>query len=45
MGMTPEEDSQYYVAPFIQDIFDKVIKTKRIDIATEIKNKTTMRLE
>lgn len=45
MGMTPEEDSQYFVAPFIQDIFDKVIKTKRADIATEIKNKTAMKIE
>ena len=45
MGMTPEEDSQYYVAAFIQDIFDKVIKAKRMDIAAEIKSKTAMRLE
>ena len=45
MGMTPDEDSQYFVAPFIQNIFDKVIKAKRTDIAIEIKNKTTMKLE
>jgi len=44
-GMTPEEDTQYWVAPFIQEIFDGVIKQHRPDIATEIKNKTEMKLE
>lgn len=44
-GLTPEADSQYCVAPFVQDIFDSVIKKNRIDIATEIMNKTTMKLE
>ena len=45
LGLTPEENSQYFVAPFIQDIFDKVIKTKRPDLANEIKSKTSMALE
>ena len=45
MGMTPEEDSQYWVAPFIQEIFDKWIKPKRKDIADEIKSKSLMKLE
>lgn len=45
LGMTPEEDSQYLVAPFIQVIFDEVIKSHRPDIANEIKKKTTMKLE
>lgn len=44
-GLTPEEDSQYWVAPFIQDIFDKVIKVNRPDIAETIKGKTAMKLE
>lgn len=44
MGIQPEEDSQYWVANFIQEIFDKVIKTKRYDIAEEIKRHTTMQL-
>ena len=42
--MQPEEDSQYWVAPFVQEVFDKIIKTKRYDIAEEIKKNTTMQL-
>lgn len=45
LGLVPEEDSQYFVAPFIQEIFDKVIKKNRMDLAVEIKRHTTMRLE
>lgn len=45
LGLVPEEDSQYFVAPFIQEIFVKVIKKNRIDLAIEIKNNTAMRLE
>jgi hypothetical protein len=44
VGMTPEENSQYWVAPFIQDIFDNVIKINRPDIANEIKRHTQMEL-
>ena len=44
LGLTPEEGSQYFVASFIQEIFDKVIKKNRIDLATEIKNNTAMKL-
>jgi hypothetical protein len=45
LGLTPEEGSQYLVAPFIQEIFNKVIKENRMDLATEIKNNTSMKLE
>jgi hypothetical protein len=45
LGLTPENDSQNFVAPFVQNIFDKVIKIKRPDLANEIKNKTSMRLD
>jgi hypothetical protein len=45
LGMEPEEGSQYFVAPFIQDIFNKVIKAKRADIAEEIKRNSSMELE
>jgi hypothetical protein len=44
LGLTPEEGSQYLVAPFIQNIFDTEIKTKRIDLYLEIKNHTPMLL-
>jgi len=43
-GETPEPDYQYLVAPFIQEIFDTVIKENRMDLATEIKRKTPMNL-
>ena len=41
----PEEDSQYWVAPFVQDFFDKYIKTRRPDISKEIINSTFMDLK
>ena len=44
-GITPEEGSQYYVAPFIQEIFDGVIKKHRMDLSFELKNTTCMKLE
>jgi hypothetical protein len=45
LGLTPEEGSQYFVAPFIQEIFDKVVKKKRMDLAIAIKNNTAMNLK
>jgi len=45
IGITPEEDSQYFVAPFIQEVYSEIIKKYRLDIAKEIKNKTEMKLE
>ena len=44
MGMQPPEGSQYYVAPFIQKIFDEILKKSRPDIAREIKEHTSMEL-
>ncbi len=44
-GLEPEPDSLYWVAPFIQEIFDSVIKKNRMDLVTEIKSKTAMMLE
>lgn len=44
MGLQPEEGSEYWVASFVQEIFDRVIKSKRCDIAEEIKNNTKMQL-
>jgi hypothetical protein len=45
VGVTPEEDSEYWVAPFIQEIYDKLIKEKRPEVAKELKKHTTMKLE
>lgn len=44
VGLEPEEGSQYYVAEFIQKIFDAIIKAKRMDLAIALKNKTSMAL-
>jgi hypothetical protein len=44
IGVTPEENSQYFVAGFIQKAFDEIIKVKRPDIAEEIKRNTQMEL-
>ena len=41
----PEEDSQYWVAPFVQYFFDKYIKTRRPDISKEIISSTSMDLK
>ena len=43
-GMTPEPDSQYWVAPFVQDIFNQTIKKFRPDIAAMIKKHSSMHL-
>jgi hypothetical protein len=44
-GVTPVEDSQHWVAPFIQKAFDGIIKRYRLDLATELKSITSMKLE
>lgn len=43
-GMQPEDDSQYWVAPFIQEVFDDVITPRRPDITAAIKASSTMQL-
>ena len=44
LGLQPEEDSQYWVAPYVTEVFEKYIVTKRPDIAEYMKNHTTMEL-
>jgi len=43
-GMHPEEGSQYWVAPFIQDIFNDIITPRRPDITATIKANSKMQL-
>lgn len=43
-GVQPEEDSQYWVAPFIQEVFDDVITPRRADITAAIKANSAMQL-
>jgi hypothetical protein len=43
-GMTPEPDSQYWVAPFVQEMFDQTIKKSRPEIAAMIKQQSSMHL-
>ena len=45
LGFTPENGSQYFVAPFIQKTFDDFIQYNRPDIAKKIKSQTNMDLE
>lgn len=45
MGIAPPPDSQYEVAPFIQEVFNDVVKKNRPDISTLIKNTTYMRIK
>ncbi len=44
-GQTPEPDSQYWVASFVQEIFDEIITVRRPDIAAAIKERTDMHLK
>ena len=44
-GMEPEVDSQHWVAPFVQEIFDGVVAARRPDIAEAIRQHTGMLLE
>lgn len=43
-GKQPEEDSQYWVAPFIQEVFDEVITPIRPDLMSAIKASSAMQL-
>lgn len=45
MKMTPPKDSQYHVAPFVQEAFNNFVKEKRPDLAKIIKRNTKMKLE
>jgi len=45
MGQTPPDDSQYWVAPFIKETFDSIIKPNRPDLAEELLKSTFMHLE
>ena len=44
MGMTPPENSQYWVAPFIQEMLNKILLENRPDILELLKRSTNMEL-
>lgn len=44
-GMTPEEGSQYWVAPYVQQIFDKYVVARRLKLANHIKANCGMQLD
>ena len=44
-GLKPEEGSEYWVANFVQETFDKTIKKYRQDLAQVILDNTCMKLE
>jgi len=43
-GMLPENDSQYWVSPFVQEIMDDILAKKRPDIVAAIKLHSCMHL-
>jgi hypothetical protein len=43
-GMTPEPDSQYWVAPFVQDVIDQTVAKNRPDVVATVKDHTSMHL-
>ncbi len=43
-GATPEPDSEYWVAPFVQEILDQTVKRFRPDIASTIRQHSSMHL-
>ncbi|MGC4002298.1 MAG: hypothetical protein QM811_03780 [Pirellulales bacterium] len=43
-GYTPEADSQYWVAPFVQEGFDEILAKHRPDVAAIIRCGTSMHL-
>ena len=43
-GLTPEPNSQYWVAAFVQEIFDSIVTRYRPDLAKRIKEATSMHL-
>lgn len=43
-GLTPEPGSQYWVAPFVQDLFDEIIVRYRPDVAATIRERICMDL-
>lgn len=45
LGLSPEEGSLYYVAPYIQNMFNETIKKYRPDIEKVIKDNIDMKIE
>jgi len=43
-GVQPQENSQYWVAPFIQQVFDQAITPRRPDVTSTIKIHSAMQL-
>lgn len=44
LNQQPEEGSQYWVAPYVKEVFEKYIVIKRPDIAEYMKNNSEMKL-
>ncbi len=44
VGAQPEEGSQYWVASYVKEVFDKYIETKRPDVAEYMRNHSEMEL-
>lgn len=44
VGVQPEEGSQYWVAPYVKEVFDKYVVTNRPDVAEFMRNYSEMEL-
>lgn len=44
VGEQPEDGSQYWVAPYVKEVFDKYIVTTRPDVAEYMRNRSEMEL-
>ena len=43
-GLQPDEHAQYWVAPHIKNVFDKVVVPARPDVAQYLRENTMMHL-
>lgn len=44
VGMEPEEDSQYWAAPYVRKVFEEIVMSKRPDVAEYMRSHTEMEL-
>ncbi|MFQ7534199.1 MAG: hypothetical protein ACLRPT_03140 [Akkermansia muciniphila] len=44
-GMQPPENSQYWVAPFVQEALDEILAKHRPDIMQYLRQNTCMQIE
>jgi len=43
-GLTPDDESQYWVAPFVQEVFDRIVALRRPDVMDFFRDNSSMEL-